>query len=210
MLTYIEKYNYYSLTWTESLTWVLGTGYVWLISTRDVKVSRNKSLRLWWITTLAALLMGARSFSRSSPYSVEFNLKKKRWNKMLPWLSIQIPWLYIAEVNIREVNPQKSHLGWHILVRLNTQWAFCFLFLFSWFWFCHNLNRTCCRPSYLCQIADSMFQTLAKTSYKNKGRLLKLSVWTKAIQVHKSCINCKLLPAQFLSTFLMPIYSVHI
>lgn len=75
------KINDYSLTWIESLTWVLGTEYVWFISTRDVNVSRNKSLRLWWITTLAALLMGARSFSRSSPYSAEFSLEKEKMEK---------------------------------------------------------------------------------------------------------------------------------
>lgn len=53
-----------------------GRAYGWLRSTWALNVSKKSSLSVWWITTLGEFLMGDRSFSRSSAYSVELSLER--------------------------------------------------------------------------------------------------------------------------------------
>lgn len=63
-----------------------GRTYGWLRSTWALNVSKKSSLSVWWITTLGEFLMGARSFSRSSAYSVELSLE--RVGKMIWFLVV--------------------------------------------------------------------------------------------------------------------------
>lgn len=177
------KINDYSFTWIESLTWVLGTEYVWFISTRDVKVSRNKSLRLWWITTLAALLMGARSFSRSSPYSVEFSLEKDGIKCYLSY-----PFKYLDSTSQR-LNTEEPT----VLLGL-----FCLVsFLFVFF------------PRYL--LEHAVLLPRSQPAHISKFRLHVQTVnSTTWVKIHKiSWIIYKILHAQFLSTFSMPVSLYH-
>lgn len=177
------KINDYSLTWIESLTWVLGTEYVWFISTRDVNVSRNKSLRLWWITTLAALLMGARSFSRSSPYSAEFSLEKEKMEKKrylnypFKYLDSTLQWL------TSEKWVHRLGLCWVCFVCFFVVVVVCIFF--PWSLFEHAVLLPGSQPAYI-------------SKFKLHIQSVNSRAWTK---VHISWNIYKILHAQLLPTF---------